>query len=67
MEKEKTNKSGFARVRVQDPMSPEPITPHTGRNQFLKLFYPNGVSLILPVNIDPLLLGSYIHAADSHA
>lgn len=63
METKDSNKSSFARVRVQESQSSEsPVL--SSRSQYLKLLYPNGVALILPINIAPQLLGQYIHASD---
>lgn len=61
---EKVIKAGFAKVKVQPTENPSMYIPQKSRNQYIKLYYPNGVSLILPTDIDPVVLGRYIHAAD---
>lgn len=62
---EKGNNAGFAKVKVQSPENSSTDCNYRGRNQFLKMYYPNGVLIILPTNIDPVLLGRYIHAGDN--
>ncbi len=59
----KAKKTGFARVKVKNQEFDNTPNPPT-RGQYLKLAYPNGVSLILPVDISPELLGRYIQAID---
>lgn len=65
METKTITKSGFARIVVseakQTVSSPQ---ERVSRREYLKLVYPNGVTLILPMNIDPVLLAQYIHALD---
>lgn len=65
MENKTIQKSGFARIVVSDPkqVASSPVQP-VSRREYLKLVYPNGVTLILPMNIDPVLLSQYIHAID---
>lgn len=65
MENKTIAKSGFARIVVSDakPVVSRPLETVT-RREYLKLVYPNGVTLILPMNIDPVLLSQYIHAID---
>lgn len=65
MENKTIAKSGFARIVVSEakPVVSRPLETVT-RREYLKLVYPNGVTLILPKNIDPVLLPQYIHAID---
>lgn len=60
---EKSKKPGFARVKVKNQEFDNTPSPHN-RGQYLKLAYPNGVTLILPVDISPELLGRFIQAID---
>ena len=61
---QKEHKSGFARVRIAAKDFRTNVKQSHSRGQYLKLAYPNGVTLILPVDISSEMLGSYIHAAD---
>lgn len=65
MENKTITKSGFARIVVSEPKQTvsSPLD-RVSRREYLKLVYPNGVTLILPMNIDPVLLAQYIHALD---
>lgn len=65
MENKTIAKSGFARIVVSEakPVVSRPLETVT-RREYLKLVYPNGVTLILPMNIDPVLLSQYIHAIE---
>ncbi len=61
---QKEHKGGFARVRVAPNDSLTNVKQSNSRSQYLKLSYPNGVTLTLPVDISLEMLGRYIHAAD---
>ncbi len=61
---QKEHKGGFARVRVTANDSQTNVKQSNSRSQYLKLAYPNGVTLTLPVDISSEMLCRYIHAAD---
>lgn len=47
---EKENNAGFAKVKVQSSENSSTDCNYRGRNQFLKMYYPNGVLIILLTN-----------------
>lgn len=60
---QKTKTTGFARVKVTPPTS-ERQEERRPRLNYLKMVYPNGVSLILPPDLSREQLNDYIHAFD---
>lgn len=59
-QKEPKRQSMFADIVVESPTTgPRPVTQEQ-RMHYLKLVYPNGVSLVLPGGISPATVMEYI-------